>query len=504
MPTHATWSHESVAEGVSLRYRGEQVALFRPHEYALSEVRLYPGSDYILGGIGNPKGWWLEWGRFNLWRALRDCTHTLSVGRAGLRLQATATDAEGDARYAVDMTLSYAQPAHTYAFDVVTTLTVPDGKTLRWAPYTDIYEGLEFLNLYPSGIFNDEGASPIEDHGRLNVRGWHGPERYRAWAYQDQKRQWTLLPLNHLGNSDSYAIKVCRNSRWILVGEADRAPQVELLDDTHRLAHCGLCHYMYDMHFCALPPANPLPGGTCLRAHFRLSNAPRAEAEAAWRRARTVSVPAAEKRATDYPACSLSGLDLFTERVHHECYDPHRFWKPFVRGKPAGLRPWKDPLFVHDPHSIQRYRIPQGDTFRFGWAPVASGRPGGYVWAEADTELTLGWTTNHGRPYNPDRPYRFSAWVRARDVRGEGAALGLRPWNRPDPVWSARLTGTTDWQRLEVEIPAPGFNLSHADGILPLDYIYERVDIQLELRGQGRAEMAEARYGPVFDRNGTR
>ncbi|OPZ23382.1 MAG: hypothetical protein BWZ02_03235 [Lentisphaerae bacterium ADurb.BinA184] len=376
---------------------------------------------------------------------------------------------------------------------------MPEGRSLRWAPYGDLYEGIEFLNVYASGMFNDAGASPIDDLGRIGARGWSNQERYRGWVYQDAAGEWTYMPLNHIVSSPSFARRVCLDSRWILVGEADRAPTVELLEDTWRHAHVGICHYIYDTHFNYLPEANPLPGGTVLRAHYRLSNTPRAEAEALWRQAKALPVPEDERRATDFPVCTWCGLDTFTEGVHHGCYDPHRFWQPFVRGPHPAVRPWHDPAIRHNHEAMQRYRFPQSEAIRFGWNPVCPDRRGGSVWVENEVPAASGWGLffNGAVPYLAERPYRLSAWVRGTDVRGTGIALSVKPGNQQEAVWTPRIQSAAEWQRLELELPPLKANL--VSGPAPPGLVFEsnRLDIRFELDGIGRAEMAEIRYGSV-------
>jgi len=221
--------------------------------------------------------------------------------------------------------------------------------------------------------------------------------------------------------------------------------------------------------------------------------------EALGRQARRVPVPKAEQRATDFPVCSWSGIDLFTEGVHHECYDPHRFWQAFVRGSQAAVRPWKDPLFVCGQEAIQRYRIPQSDGIRFGWSPSCPDRRGGFVWVESDEDNQAGWgLVNNGMvPFTAGLPYRVSAWVRTREVCGDGVALGVRACNTENTTWSRRITGNTDWQLLELELPPLSANL-HRDPAPPgLEFESNRLDIMFGLCGRGRAEMCEIRYGAV-------
>jgi hypothetical protein len=495
-----TWAVRPTADGEYWTWRGERVALWRPAEFAFDEIRLYPGSDYILGGMGNCGGWWLGWGRFNGRRLLKDIVSSCDAGPDGVRLRARATDAaDADAAYAATVHLGYEPGRNAFVFEVQTTLTVPAGRTLRWAPYGDFFEGLEFLNLFAAGIFNDQGASPVADLGRIGARGWTGQERYRAWLYQDAQGDWTEMPLNHIVNSPSYARRVCPNSRWLLAGEADRAPTVELLGDTWRHAHVGLCHYIYDTHFNYLPTENPLPAGTVLRAHFRLTHTPRAEVETLWRQTRQVPVPEAEKAATRFPAASWSGLDLFTESVHHEAYDPHRFWQAYVRGDRTTVRPWREPLLVHGQEPIQRYRMPQSDAIRFGWSPTCPDRRGGFAWVESAADSAAGWGLFHNgmAPYTPGLPYRVSAWVRTVEVRGVGVALGLRPCHAAEPVWSRRITGSADWQLLELEIPPPAANLIRDPAPPGLTFESNRLDLLFDLCGTGRAELCEVRYGSV-------
>jgi hypothetical protein len=500
MKTADRWQALTVPEGVYFLRGGERVALFRPEQQILDEVRLYPGSDYILGGIGACGGHWLTWGRFNGWRPLKDQRHTVEATARSVRLHTRALDAtDEDALYEADLTLSFDRGRGTYVYDVVTTLTVPPGKALRWAPYGDLFEGLEFCNLFPSGIFNDYGASPVEDLGRVGLRGWAHQERYRAWVYQDARGQWAILPLNHFVSSPSFARKICPNSRWILVGESDRAPTLEFLDDTWQRAHFGICHALYDMHFNLLPEQNPLPAGTVLRAHYRLTNTPRPKAEAIWRRAKDVPIPDDERRATDFIASTWSGLDTFTEGVHHGCYDPHRFWQPFVHGDRVGLPVWRDPLILHNHEAMQRYRTPLSDRLRFGWSPTCADRRGGFAWVESDEPNAAGWGICGGSalPYTGDRPYRVSAWVRGRGVRGEGIAIGVKPWSLKETFWSRRVKTESGWERVEVVTPPiPPVIIRHS---IPPGLVFEsnRLDLLFELRGTGRAEVAEVRYGSV-------
>ena len=321
-------------------------------------------------------------------------------------------------------------------------LEIAPGAEWRVTPHPQHGE-LEFLNLWPAGVFLPGGEERKRYDTCVVVRG----------------DTVTRIPHTHLESRDKHDIRLLPGDVFCYLLEEDN-PAVQILDGAEISA--GLCAYMWDTHF-----AVRLCHGAedvLLRSPWRITAAVRLfsiDAE----RARELAAAAEDDPAAgnDGAPIYVHGMNSFAETIAS------------IDGDAADVWPWS--------YETTDDACAHGDVDRAeGHADDSSLR---IVHREATVSRWMATTLGPAYgdpPFVDGTRYRLSAWVRADAVAG-AARIALRVHReggeglfdvRTYEVFGSetQLDGTTPWTLLVAETPA----------ISPPP---DRVHLLLELEGSG-------------------
>jgi hypothetical protein len=281
---------------------------------------------------------------------------------------------------------------------------------------------LEFANLWPDDAFVTD-PSRTKRYRMCVVDGASGPLR---------------IPHHHFESSDKHDITLHAGDRFLWVPEDDN---LCLTMETEQSVTGGLCAYMWDAHFgykiCHEGTPVVLPGGSAYHARYRLSDVGRDEAGQLL------------EAAQDRPAPDAHQTPVYVDGVN-------TFSRTIVQDD--AVWPWEqegDARFSVDGHrgfdDSHSLRIDSTGSADVCWKAT-----------------TLG--PAYGRPaFRPGSRFRLSGYVASRDLAGsarvairlhragKGSVFDLKKYE----VFTAagRVTGTTEWTRLEVTTdritPAP-------------------------------------------------
>ena len=336
-------------------------------------------------------------------------------------------------------------PPVRYELSVRTELRVTEGA--RWHVTPNPHHGeLEFCTLYPAGAFEPEAA---------------GTKFYQACYLVQPEACWEI-PHHHLESADKHNIRVRRGDRFLWLLEDDN-PCFELLSAGDAVA--GVCAYMWDGHFaypvCEHGEPIDLPGGARFEAHYRLSSIDREEGLRIVARARARPAPGLK----EIPLY-VSGMNSFGKTGAEAVQTPEQSWPWEFEQEGAGgiVRGYLDhSMGVDDHHSL---RISAHSSARARWIATTIGPAYGQ------------------EPFRDHARFALEAMVRSRALSGSASiAIRLHRSGAPalfDPSsyevyrCAGRLSGDTDWTRLELMTP-------------PIAPAPDRLHILLEQEGQGES-----------------
>ncbi|MBL0175906.1 MAG: hypothetical protein IPP94_11690 [Ignavibacteria bacterium] len=365
----------------------------------------------------------------------------IDTGEALLRLRCHGSTASGAARSMTDLVVE-AFADGRIEYHLFAALEIAPGAEWRVTPHPQHGE-LEFLNLWPSGVFLPGGDERKRYDACVVVRG----------------DTVTRIPHTHLESADKHDIRLLPGDVFCYLLEADN-PAVQILDGAEISA--GLCAYMWDAHFAVR---------LCHGAEDVLLRSPRRITAAV--RLFSIDVERARELAAaaeDDPAAGNDGAPIYVHGVNSFAETIAS-----IDGDAADVWPWS--------HETTDSAHARGDVDRAeGHADDSSLR---IVHQEATVSRWVATTLGPAYgdpPFVDGARYRLSAWVRADAVNG-AARIALRVHREgAEDLFDVhtyevfgsetQLDGTTPWTRLVVETPA----------ISPPP---DRVHLLLELEGSG-------------------
>ncbi|NQU76298.1 MAG: hypothetical protein HQ546_08315 [Planctomycetes bacterium] len=443
------FTFEDVDGDVAVLDRGQRICRVSRQFKSLVEVRFKPAGEFLFGGRGN-RGLSLAWQRPNCREHAPDRmqvgTQLTRTGAARLTVQ--CSDGSGVLGHETQIDISWSPRWHSYVYQFQTRVSVGEGGD--WRTFDDgWYDGMEYLDLYPAGVFN-EGWSrpePWDNPNPIQMRPWGAKERYRACLYQDASGQWRKFPLNHLVGRWCNRLKLGGDGLFAFVNEPAGNPVVQLLGSTRRDSMVSICHHMYDVHF-VLPGPMWVPQGAQASAGYRLFSVDEQTASSWQRKAQPMEVNDWDRWRLGLPAYEPPGkISTFDRAIRLDGYDSAFHWMPT---NAAGWYGYEIPIDRED--------------VKFTWSP-RQGRDGkGAVAVWACQGGTWGWvSTMHPQQVKPNTRYSLSAWIKTRDLRGRGATVGItgtmpigrKTYRNHENVLYCprRIKGTSDWVRIEFNLP---------------------------------------------------
>jgi len=303
-----------------------------------------------------------------------------------------------------DVTLSYDTARHRYVYDHVSDLTIPDGHTLHFTYPLEFTDPVIMAHLGSASTHGKQWETPHPWSVYKHVTGklYKVPHNHCNWypgynepAYNAAKGQY-LAP---------------KGGFWAVVGDPVANP-IFIVQDSSKpdsKFHTELCGWGFDVHMQWYPIKR---GGTLQPGTYRVK----------WR---LTSVDGKQGDAWLAQAGFCAPGDLNTELLVYTGGVGHveRFDKVVKHATPFYEYAWGD-------SSLQDATVGRGDS--------ASLRLVGP--RRADT--TVG-ASHFMEGVAKDTLHEVSAWVKTRDVRGEGPGMTFG-----GQTYVPRITGTTDWQRI--------------------------------------------------------
>lgn len=384
--------------------RQEPIALLDRAALILWEVKLRRGYRPMLY-------WELFWKQYDGVHNYSDKLDKLEVLKQDgpeLQLAWESQDPAKRITTSAAMSVTLDPQLDSYAYDVKTRFVVNPGKTWR-----DSADGLEYCNLIPYNV-----VGPATE-GQSNDWPWW----YQWVVYSEADGSPAKHPLSH--NRGQYVHPKPDGGYFGYVGNNPVNPIVYFQNPTDPAlkGYAGLCHWAHDIHFRYLPNTSgfEMPAGTTHHARYRVVgiDGPKSQTLLA---ASKLHPYFAEKE--EYPVY-CAGLNTFQKSRKREEPQRENAWRGGTwdrqtgHGDQASLR-----LEAQQPGKVQSVVEIGGSHFS---EPIRAGQ------------------------------YTLTAWVKTRDVEGEGATIGLQLIYPEDkPIYSAqRLKGSSDWQPLRLTADLP-------------------------------------------------
>jgi len=404
-PAHHPQFHEMAWHGYRYFFDGKEPVFVLTARNVLDHMKFLPGYRPIMSTCNNIK----DWNRFSPERITQS-----KVVESGKRLvlDTVAVDAKTKSNITVSthLVVSYDSSSGMYAYEQQCTVDLPPEESERVAPKWDHGDP-----IFLGGV----GSAQTQD-----------PKAFRAfyrWSvFQGDDGKYYKVPLNHnyhyLGTSSTNGGPLNPDGGiWVVVGDPVVSPLIRIdgLPVGFTKVTSGHCWWAYDMHTMFYPKlvdGKVPPGRYVTKISYLGMRAARAEKLLAG--------------AQFYKPLDLSvRIPVYTAGLG--------FTEPFDKE-----------VLLASPH--QEHRI---------WAGVID-RTVGYddkcsLRLDGPTEA---WTTTGSSYYMTGYGKRnvVSAWVRTKDVQGEGPTIGFRRWdNNYGEFYPTGITGTTDWTRVRFLTTGP-------------------------------------------------
>jgi hypothetical protein len=340
-------------------------------------------------------------------------------------IQCTGMTLSGSVLSEYVVTLARSDDRSSYVYDVEATLKVQD--EAGWSvTYNPNHGELEFCNLWPEGVFSADPRIPLRYDACYIVR----PDSVLAVSH------------HHLESSDKHNILLEPGDRmaWLLDEEN---LCVEVLSGG--TAAAGVCAYMWDAHIgyrlCIEGKDRILSPGFRYMASFRLLSPGHAEGDQIARIAQRLPVEETE----DQPVI-VEGIQTFGETIGNTRIPWVDAW------------PWETAVISGDARNVWLTRDRE-TTMRADNSLRIDARGG----AHACWKATALGPAFRQPPFITGQRYRLVASVRTRLSSGNASvAIRLHRTGEPglfDPETyelfrsEQRLSGSTDWTRVEVVTP---------------------------------------------------
>ncbi len=305
------------------------------------------------------------------------------------------------------VTVTYDPLKNRYTYDHVSDLTIPEGKTLR------VVHPLEFTDPCVHGHVGSaspksitwETPHPWSVYKHVSRKLYKHPHNHYFWYPGFAKPAFLEAKGNYLARDGS--------GFWALVGDPVANPVLTVQSTTIKDAeyYTELCGWAYDVHMRLYPgkpgAAHTLQPGTHT-VTWQLATVDGKQSDT-WQKS-------AGLLACEDPEATLL---LYTAGIGHvETFNKVVKWASPFDEYPLG------------PGSLQDATVGRTDTtsLRLDGPSEATSNVGGSVYSDPVKEKTR---------------YELSAWVKTKNVQGEGP--GLRFGGQ---VYYPIITGTTDWQKI--------------------------------------------------------
>jgi len=253
------------------------------------------------------------------------------------------------------------------------------------------------------------------------------------FVHQDRNGRLAKVPHHSLLAPDKYNIRLKKGgAKIVLLGNPERALMIELPGETATDSQVALCNAGFDVWLSWVPQ----PGRNRARAKFKIYSYDKTRADKCFQDAEiapftdqefaTLCLPAYQ--ADRHPISDFeSGIDL---RKH----DRRAFWSPY------------------------------GYLSKMQWCRTSGHSGKGSLKTETDKPVECYWevaplvATHRYINVPPGSSATVSVWIKTEDLQGEGAYFKAgfcrtyTDWI--EVVESRKLTGTNDWTKLSVKLPA--------------------------------------------------
>ncbi len=302
-----------------------------------------------------------------------------------------------------EVTITYDPAKNTYVHDVVSTLVIPEGHSLR------LNHPIEFTDPLVHGHVgsaspNDSWETPHPWSVYKHVSGklYKHPHNHVTWYPGFGEPAWREAKGNYLDPQGGF---------WAVVGDPIANPVWSLQGSSVPGSefYTELCGWAFDVHMRWYPvkSGETLAPGT-YTVNWRLTS---------------VDGKQADEWLAQADFCAPGDLNkellLYTAGIGNV----ERFGKVVKWASPFYEYPWGDA-------SLLDKTVGHGDntSLRLDGPQEAGAAVGGSVFSD---------------PVLPDTSYEVSAWVKTKDVQGEGPGLMFG-----GQFYFPLITGTTDWQKI--------------------------------------------------------
>lgn len=384
--------------------RQEPIALLDRQTLVLWEVKLRSGFRPMLY-------WELFWKQYDGVHNYSDKLDELEVVKQhGPELQ-LAWKSQNPAKQittSATMSLTLDKDLNSYAYDVTTQFTVNPGQTWK-----DMADGLEYCNLIPYNVVGPATTGQSND--------W--PWWYQWVVYSNPDGSPAKHPLSH--NRLQYLSPKPDGGYYGYLGKNPLNPIVFFHNptDASLKGYAGLCHWAHDIHFRYRPytSGHVMPAGTRHEARYRVVG---------FDAARSAKLLA-----------SSAMHPFFVEKEQYPIYvsGVNTFQASQSRSEPQREYEWRggdwDQMIGHGDQRSMR---------------LTGGQPG-----KDRSVVDLGGSA-FSEPIRPGL-YTITAWVKTKDVQGDGATIGVQLIYPDDkPIYCPRrIQGTSEWQQLKLTANLP-------------------------------------------------
>ncbi len=270
----------------------------------------------------------------------------------------------------------------------------------------------------------DEGCYCNVDCGRFGTR--MGSKKY--CVYENRAGGMTKVPHHSLLAPDKYNIRLKKGgAKMGMLGNPKGVLIVEFLGETATNTRLGLCNAGFDVWFVwALQPGRNRP-----RAKFKIYSYDTKRGEEFFKKAKISPFTDEELKIFSLPRYRSDGHPLsdFESGIDPKVNDRGAYWAPF------------------------------GDMIRTEWCRSAGHSGTGSLKTQTDTPVQCYW--GHGPQSGSttvpkDSTAVASVWIKTENLEGKGAyfTVQYRSGRKKGRVESRKLTGTNDWTKVSVKIPA--------------------------------------------------
>jgi hypothetical protein len=301
-----------------------------------------------------------------------------------------------------EVTVTYDPSTDAYVYDTVSDLVIPEGHSLRMNYHLEFTDPTVYGHVGPATPHDSwETPHPWSVYRHVSGKLYKQPHNHAVWYPGWGESDWREAKGGYLAP----------NGFWALVGDPVANPVWSILGSSvpNSPFHTELCGWAFDVHMCwdLVKVGGTLTPGT-YTVKWRLTSVDGKQA-GAWLNEATFCAPGDLNKTLLLYTGGIGGKETFSKVV--------KWASPFYQ------YPWGD-------GSLQDTTVGHGDNFSLKLqGPRSAGSVvGGSVYND---------------PVLANTDYEVSAWVKTKDVRGEGPGLSFG-----GKSYYPGVTGTHDWQKI--------------------------------------------------------